>query len=1013
VEIARPLAAPFEFPDQLPPWLPDFAGNLLRNSQVTTEIFATTDFEHLFYNAPRLVISYSGYQEVIALFSVSGTDRRFNVDEGQILWNGGSGRLVGETDFSNPDNIAFTWNIGYQDLSYYVAGYMLERRSLSVRGSYGLSADIKSLGGGAYSGSAQGENIPLSLGGEIASLSFDISMAYNSAESWSLELAKLELAELPVPGSVNAGHVGVLRLRGTANQGQVFLRDLYFDDTLGALRGGGSFSFVADGEGLYRGNCYIAGEEHQESYTVEISWRPPGRPAKPGPEEAGDEPGPAPRGPGRTAGGDALTAGGQLFRGFEGASSGGELRLLVSGAGMRLGRFSSAAQNALADGDIALEWQSLKDFKAQATLYSLISSRGGQNLNASGRVFIDSGEFRLEELNVKMGDLEALVPQFRLNLAESRLRGDGRIQGKLSGRDLNLDFSLNSRFAPIDSWFGYADALKELQGTIRISNAAIDQWTREEPFDFVFSREGEGLVFSGGPEDMIFFDIKPGGAFIAAFGAPFPVRGTFQGSISLSSIDARGEGISVDLPAIWRFIPTRKDFNISSGYAVGSLHIRGPLGDPEFFGSARGENLRMQVPGFLPEDIVPQQMVMVFDGNEMGFTHVSAVSGKGQSTVSGRFWMEKWVPTSFSLDITVGKEKPLPFSFDIGGILARGTVSGTMNIDMTDLILNISGDLAAQETEISLDAAEIAASQQTDAWGDQVIPVITDLAITAGKKVEFLWPTREFPMLQAYADMGAKAKIYANSLNRTFTFTGDVKLRSGEIFYFERSFYIRSGILSFRENQDQFDPRITVRAEVRDRTSSGPVTISMVVDNAPLQSFTARFESSPALSQIEIFSLLGRNFVGSTGDDGSVPFLSSSADLIAQSAVLRRAQGALRDFLHLDMFSFRTQFIQNAAFSFIGLQEQPVDRIGWVGNYFDNTSVFVGKYIGSEVFAQAMLSLRYDEKKSTFGGYTFEPDFGIELQSPLGNIRWNLVPTHPENWYINDNSFTISWNFSF
>jgi hypothetical protein len=252
-------------------------------------------------------------------------------------------------------------------------------------------------------------------------------------------------------------------------------------------------------------------------------------------------------------------------------------------------------------------------------------------------------------------------------------------------------------------------------------------------------------------------------------------------------------------------------------------------------------------------------------------------------------------------------------------------------------------------------------------------------------------------------------------MDRTFSFTGDISLRGGVIIYFETSYYIRSGMLNFREDQDQFDPRITVRAEVRDRSSSGPVTISMVVDNAPLRSFTPRFESSPALSQMEIMSLMGQSLVGYTGEDGSVstPFLASSADLLAQSQVMRRIQGALRDFLRLDMFSVRTQFFQRAAFGIFGIEEQPVDRIGWVGNYFDNTSVFVGKYIGSDMFAQLMLSLRYDEKKRTFGGYTLEPDFGLELQSPLGNIQWKLVPSHPENWYINDCSFTISWNFTF
>jgi hypothetical protein len=488
-----------------------------------------------------------------------------------------------------------------------------------------------------------------------------------------------------------------------------------------------------------------------------------------------------------------------------------------------------------------------------------------------------------------------------------------------------------------------------------------------------------------------------------------------MGTLGPGGIDARGDNILVNLPALWQFTRVREEFNITSGFARGSLQIRGPLENPELYGRAEGENLRMRVPRFLPEDIVPTGMYLVFDGNEIRFTDVPVSSGKGSGTISGQIWLEKWKVESFNLDITVSRERPLPFRFDLGGILARGATSGNLKLGMNDMVMNVSGDLIAQESEISLNASEIAASQEEDAWGALETPVVADISITAGKKLAFLWPTREFPVFQAYADLGTRARIAVNSLDRTFAFTGDVRLRGGEVFYFERSFYIRNGVLSFRENQNKFDPRISVRAETRDRASNGPVTISMVVDNAPLQSFTPRFESSPALSQTEILSLLGQNFVGAAGADGNVvaPFLSSSADLLAQSQVMRRVQGALRDLLHLDMFSVRTQFIQKAAISFIGNQERPVDRIGWVGNYFDNTSVFIGKYIGSEMFAQAMLSLRYDENKRTFGGYTFEPDFGIELRSPLGNIRWNLVPTHPETWYIDDCSFTISWNFTF
>jgi hypothetical protein len=65
------------------------------------------------------------------------------------------------------------------------------------------------------------------------------------------------------------------------------------------------------------------------------------------------------------------------------------------------------------------------------------------------------------------------------------------------------------------------------------------------------------------------------------------------------------------------------------------------------------------------------------------------------------------------------------------------------------------------------------------------------------------------------------------------------------------------------------------------------------------------------------------------------------------------------------------------------------------------------------MFTQLMLSLRYDENKVSMGGLSFEPDIGIELRSPLFDIRWNFVPLHPENYYVSDQSFTLMWRWSF
>jgi hypothetical protein len=294
--------------------------------------------------------------------------------------------------------------------------------------------------------------------------------------------------------------------------------------------------------------------------------------------------------------------------------------------------------------------------------------------------------------------------------------------------------------------------------------------------------------------------------------------------------------------------------------------------------------------------------------------------------------------------------------------------------------------------------------------------VTVNLTITTGPVVEFLYPDSRFPILRVAPDMGTKIHVTADTLAQKFSVTSDVKIRGGEIFYFERSFYIRSGMLTLRENELMFAPRLTARAEVRDRTDEGPVTISMIVDNAPLLSFTARFESSPPLSQMEILGLLGQSIAGAQIDENlRVPqtFVSSPIDYFAQVLLVRRLEQQIRNFTRLDMFSVRTQVLQNTVFMRAGLMPLPVDRNATVGNYFDNTTVFGGKYFGQDVFLQGMLSMRYDATKVTLGGLSIEPDFGLELQSPWFGIRWNFVPTHPENWYVNDNSITIDFRWSF
>jgi hypothetical protein len=957
--------------------LPALAEAMARKTTVSADLFVSTDFEHILYNVPRMIVDYRGVGEGTARFSALGTDRRFELIEGRIDKPGQEGVLfTGYVDFPSLQDISFSLNTSYNDMSYSLAGEFLDRRSLSIRGSYGLSGYIGA-GISGYSGYLEAVDVPVPIHSRMARMGFSVSLRYDSRNFWSIDINHLELSGISLPGSPPA----FLRVSGGANQDGAFFDQFLLDDGTGSLSGNAMLTWNSDFSDL-QGRLDISNPARSEVYAGQGSWR--------------DR----------------------------------NLDIFFSGAGMRVSRLLEALStgdhddapggllsNVLADGNVRVRWNPENSFRISLELSSLSARSRDTELEASLRASLDNQEFSLQNFRVKLAGLEGEIPWFQVRRQDCWAGGAGRIEGTLAGRNVGVSFEMASRFAGTDSWLEIPPALSDLEGKLSLWDIRMDALKPEQVFDFVFSRQGSLVSFSGGPGEMIRFRLAEGGNFYAGFSHPSPIRGSVAGTISPTEIDARAADIYVDLPALWRLIPVETDVELIGGYVTASLDIRGSPEDPDFFGSARGNSIRVRVPRFVDADIRPVPVNVTLEGNEMRFGPVPAACGSGSGLLSGWFQFDRWIPNVFSIDIAVASGTPIPVKFDLQGVLVRGIVSGNLNVGMEEWNIMVNGEVTAQETEISLNASELARAQEEGMWDVLPFPVTADIGITAGRRVEFLWPTREFPMLRAYADMGARTRVTVDTADRRFSFTGDINLRSGEIFYFERNFFIRSGTLSFNENEQQFDPRISARAETKDRTNEGPVTISMIVDNAPLLSFQARFESSPALSQMEIFSLLGQSITGISGneEDGAPnnAFLASSVDVLAQFQVMRRIERTIRDFLRLDMFSIRTQVLQNYVFQAVGLEKQPVDRIATVGNYFDNTSVYVGKYIGADMFIQSMVSLRYDETKPTMGGYTFEPDFSVELRSPLGNIRWNLVPTHPENWYISDNSFTISWNFVF
>ncbi|MDR1862418.1 MAG: hypothetical protein LBQ67_00705, partial [Treponema sp.] len=318
--------------------LPGIAGGVAENLSITTEFFFTTDYEHILYNAPRLVAAYEGApRDILAVASLSGTDRRFELSDGQISWSNGSGAVNLSADFSNPEDISFFLEVSHKDLAYYLEGMFLDRRSLSIRGSYGLQVYLSAAPMGGFSGYAQGENIPIPSGDQYARLTFLMSLRYDSLSFWSAYIERFEVNDIVTPAS----SYGALSFSGGADQDGAQIGDFLFNDGRSPLKGTVSFTWDRSFSeaGMRLGIQDAGGSERYEA---------------------------------------------------EGAYSNKVLELSLRGENMQFARFLKNSRSAVASGSLKLLWESRSSFRAESELSSLVFRWQDKDLRIRARAFADS-----------------------------------------------------------------------------------------------------------------------------------------------------------------------------------------------------------------------------------------------------------------------------------------------------------------------------------------------------------------------------------------------------------------------------------------------------------------------------------------------------------------------------------------------------------------------------------------------------------------------------------------------
>ncbi|MDR0562400.1 MAG: hypothetical protein LBG73_06890, partial [Spirochaetaceae bacterium] len=618
--------------------LPDSAGlGLLRTFSLNSSVYIATDFKHISYYAPNIAVIAPDRNELFRGI-LSGTERRFQLNQGQVTWQEEDIILTGGAEFEDPQNISFTIDATYFDKYYRLNGTLLDRNSLSIQGLHGVRFYLSAAEDGGYSGFFEADNVPIPYRGRPGRFSANASLRYESPEAWSLQVDAFELADLFATYSANPLGTA-LRISGGADQEGADFRNIFFDDGRGPLSGAVTASWE-EGFSSIIGSISLRNGEGNEWYT--------------------------------------------LTGGFKDKS----LSLRLTGRNMQIGRFTENSFNAVATGSAELVWNSRDSFSGKLNAAALTARVLDTDVSVQGVAALDNTALTADGLSLKYGNIQADIQALTVNRRTGRADAQARLQ--IAGGNTDISFSLGALFNPIDSWFHLHKAADSFDGILSVDSGSFNGIAVAEPFDFVFSRNESAIALSGGPRDMIRFRMTNAGDFYAGLSAPSPVRGTIIGAVGLKEnvIDVQTQDLYIDLTALWRFIPSeaKNVVTINGGFVTASLRIAGPLGDPEFFGTLHGNSVRLGVPQFLTASVSPVPMTVRLEGNEMSFGPTLAAVGMGTGTVSGTFRFDRWVPDTFDLNIRVPQEQAIPFGFDISGIVSYGKASGWLKLSMQDRV---------------------------------------------------------------------------------------------------------------------------------------------------------------------------------------------------------------------------------------------------------------------------------------------------------------------------------------
>lgn len=707
------------------------------------------------------------------------------------------------------------------------------------------------------------------------------------------------------------------------------------------------------------------------------------------------------------------------------------------------------------------------DFESSPTTNSIISVVSSTNLSLTSNIFVDGSTFSLSSLNFKAGDvklsnadisLDTKMKEFNVNSSISYLK-HSKNTNQNSSADLLFNLNFQSLFDNVkelyftsviddSSKLNYKklynkikelffekrinlDAFNGINGKLKIDNIEVLKDTNE------FEKLWDSTLLD--TTNLSFID------------SSFFVENSvinIDGINLNGSVDLINKNLNIDVDKNFGIgLIAEFDYNNSShnlfikdlylpvnlisnllyynlfklydGVVTGNLLISDINTNPQFFGTLNINNINANFFWVKDQLVSFHNSTLVAFGNDLSiknsqfdvYNSETNTISKGTADLNIRYIKD--FPLSVEIGLNIDDYVLGVFPLLKSNIWSEGYAKGTIDILLENNWKYIDGALIVKDAIIKGELEPI------PNWFISSKNFNVNMEIQTGSNVTAYYPSLNNPILKTTLNKNQNFSLNIDNRKAKASADGKLSLAQGELFYFQKNFFINSGSISFDQDlsSENIKLLLSLNATLKEYDSEGnDVDINLILNNSSIDNLNPMFTSIPVKSTTEIMSILGQSVTG-VSSDGSVKVggLATAATSIFSSLGYINTGGVsslnktIAKTLNLDIFSLNSNIVENLLLDTLSVNNR--NNNSPLARYLDNTSIYMGKYISNDSYLQLIINLIADQdsKNSSFLASDLKLDFEVtyDIDSPIAKFS---IFTNPQQLSIIDILDTIGFS---